>query len=97
MKQADRGTGITTRQIRAAPEGAVYVCMNGALDYTKNLSRSLGRHDIRVVSAEWLLSPDLVIRARHVPGVIDHAVMRIASFTDEQMYLIRAAQAIWND
>lgn len=97
MTEAERGSGITTRQIKAAPEGAVYVCLSGALDYTKHLAHALGRHDIRVVSAEWLRSPDLVIRARHVPGVIDHAVMDTTRFTDAQKYLIRSAQAIWND
>lgn len=91
------GTGITTRQIKAAPHGAVYVWPTHDLVYPKRLARSLGRDDLRIVSAEWLRSPDVAIKARLTPGVIDHAVIPLGNFTVSQMELIRAAEAIWND
>ena len=69
----ERGTGHTTEQMRAAAQGAYFVWCNGAIGYPINLSRALGRNDLRIVSLNWLcagfwrgLNPDQF--------VLDHAV-----------------------
>ena len=75
-----RQTGETTRQMEAAPQGAIFVWVNSRLDYTKALAKKLGRDDLEVVSPEWLSSDSW--RGRTLTGVIvDHA----ASLTSTQM------------
>lgn len=50
-----RGTGRTTRQIQAAPKGAIFVWVNsGSIQYARDLAASLGRSDLTIVSPSWL-------------------------------------------
>ncbi len=67
----DRGTGATTRQMRAAPHGALFVWVNNNLSYPRNLASALGRTDLRIVSPEGL-QPSLYGH-RFPTVVIDHA------------------------
>jgi hypothetical protein len=73
-----RQTGRTTKQMLAAPPGAVYVWCNTSLGYPRNLARALCRHDLVVVGPNWLntsmrgMSPDT-----HV--VFDHAFWGMAT------------------
>lgn len=53
-KETDRGSGITTRQMREAPQGAVYLWCNNHLSYPRELARHLGRTDLRIVGPSWL-------------------------------------------
>lgn len=62
----ERRAGRTTRQMEAAPEGAVYVWCEDALTYPRRLAEHLGRTDLVIVSPS-----DRRIRgANHV--VFDH-------------------------
>ena len=67
-----RGTGRTTEQMRAAPEGAIYVWVNSVLAYPKGLAHHLGRSDLEVVPESWL-EPKRV-RGLTRPVVLDHAL-----------------------
>lgn len=68
----ERQTGITTRQMIEAPEGAFYVWCNGNTYYPRRLALHLGRRDLRVVGSDWLMNPGNVFSALDV--VIDHAL-----------------------
>ena len=50
----ERGTGRTSRQILEAPKGATFVWCSENLDYPKELSKILGRDDLRIVGPSWL-------------------------------------------
>lgn len=69
-----RATGTTSRQMKAAPQGAVYVWCNDAFWYPKSLARHLGRGDLEVVSPGWLLYPHNWKGRRFSGIVLDHAV-----------------------
>lgn len=69
-------TGITTRQLLAAPDGAIYIWVGAAMAYPRALAKKLGRDDIRVVPASWLVSKDRFIdvdSATHI--VLDHGLL----------------------
>lgn len=68
----ERQTGITTRQMIEAPEGAFYVWCNSNTYYPIMLAKRLGRHDLRVVGSDWLMYPGNVFSALDV--AIDHAL-----------------------
>jgi hypothetical protein len=67
-----RGTGITTRQIKEAPKGAVFVWLNSHVDYPKRLARELGREDLDIVPKSRL-TPDNWCGRRLTGVVVDHA------------------------
>lgn len=70
----DRGTGKTTRQIKALPTGAVFVWCSGDLHYPKALARSLSRQDVEVVKPIWLTSQ--AWRGRRFSAIeVDHAAL----------------------
>ena len=50
----ERGTGITTRQMLAAPQGSIYIWCNSSLDYPRHLAAHLGRQDLQIYSPQWL-------------------------------------------
>jgi hypothetical protein len=67
----ERGSGLTTRQILAAPENGVYVALDpGNLIYTRNLARSLERGDLKLVVPSWLARN---WRGLTSPVTVDHA------------------------
>jgi hypothetical protein len=72
MEEIGRGIGRTTAQMKDAPEKAVFIWCNGALDYPKRLARDLGRTDLEIVAPSWLDYESW--RGRHLTGiVVDHA------------------------
>ena len=73
-----RGTGETTRQMEAAPKGAVFVWCNGNADYPRLLARKIGRDDLQIQSPRWLEERWRGITLTGV--VVDHA----ARLTDRQ-------------
>lgn len=69
---SQRDTGETTRQMKAAPKDAIYVCPGvGALFYSRNLAASLGRSDLKMVTLEAAEHNAIGTRRRIV---VDHAV-----------------------
>lgn len=82
-----RGTGRTTRQMREAPRGAVYVWINGQTHYPRALAASLARRDLEIVRPEWLEQAF----GRAVPIVIDHAVR----LTPEQSAMAERVVSMW--
>lgn len=68
----DRGTGITSQQMRDAPTGAIYVWCNRHTDYARSLARHLSRGDLKIVTPE---AADRAIRGTRFPVVIDHAAI----------------------
>lgn len=74
-----RGDGATTRQMQAAPQGALFVWVNHRLGYPKDLARKLGRADLEIVPPSYLEGDQF--RGRTFSGiVIDHA----ATLTNSQ-------------
>lgn len=73
-----RRDGATTRQMEAAPKGAVFIWCNGKTDYAVLLARKLGREDLQIVSPTWLEERWLGVELTGV--VVDHA----ARLTDRQ-------------
>jgi hypothetical protein len=72
-----RGTGRTTRQIKEAPERAIYVWpVRNSMGYARDLAHRLGRDDLHFVSLETYLR---VALGFSVPVVIDHATWEHAS------------------
>jgi len=52
--QEHRGDGTTTKQIKASPEKAIFVCPNQTCaHYSKLLAHDLGRQDIEFVSTSF--------------------------------------------
>lgn len=85
MIDPDRGTGRTTRQMEAAPKGALFVFAGGAnaRDYNRSLARKLGRDDLRILSpTEFEQHSIHRLRGIELTGIeIDHAV----DLTQEQV------------
>lgn len=73
MKIMERGTGITTRSILNAPDGAVYVWCNSDTWYPKTLAADLGRKDLKIVSQGFLDNERNYWNCRSKELVIDHA------------------------
>lgn len=73
MKQ--RQTGTTTKQIRLAPKGAIYVWpVSASLHYPRRIAESEGRQDIKFIPQSQFTLHE--IRGRRVEAVvIDHAVV----------------------
>ena len=87
LEEGARGTGRTTRQIKDAPPGAIYVWCNNRTEYPKMLALKLGRGDIEVVPPVWLVQGWV---GRTLTGiVIDHA----ARLNDCEWHGLRYAEA----
>jgi hypothetical protein len=67
-----RGEGTTTKQIKNAPENAVFVWCNNHIEYPKRLALDLGREDVRVVRKDWILRPNNY-KGMRLEVVFDHA------------------------
>jgi hypothetical protein len=67
----DKEQGTTTRQMTEAPIGAVYVWCNEKRGYPRDLARSLGRDDLRIISPFDVEHG--YFRGRSVDVVVDHA------------------------
>lgn len=75
--QPSRQTGITSQQMRAAEQRALYVWPNGNLYYPQQLARHLGRSDLRIVTLSTLY--DLRHFSERILIVIDHAADEAAA------------------
>lgn len=81
-----RGTGITTAQIRSAPHRGIFVWCNDGLDYPKRLAVKLGRPDLEIVGPAAIASGWL--RGRPLNGlVIDHATKLTQPLQDQLDWL----------
>jgi len=70
----DRGTGITTKQLKEAPKNSIFIWLDNHLSYPKRLCFDLGRKDIEVVQPSWIESDRW--RGRVFGGIIvDHATI----------------------
>lgn len=77
-----RQTGVTQRQMLAAPPGAVYVWCNGDIGYPRNLARAIGREDLDIKPSGWLTYRN--IAGREFSGVtIDHALTNLSDDQSE--------------
>ena len=67
-----RGTGETTRQMKALPIGGLFIsCQHTSVDYDKRLAQFIGRPDIIVVPPTFVT--DQTWRGRNYPGLaVDH-------------------------
>lgn len=83
----ERGTGRTTKQMREAPAGAVFVWNNDHLEYPRHVARVIGRPDLKIIGPRGLDR----IRPPLAGIVVDHA----ASLSHQQhalfMQLLRLA------
>jgi len=70
MDTGDRGTGRTTKQIKEAPQGAIFICPPDAFDYTRRLVHDLGRTDLRIERPSFF---DGRWHGLRLPIVVDHA------------------------
>lgn len=82
-KDADRGTGRTTKQMQAAPLNAVFVWCNQHLDYPKKLARRIGRDDLKIVAPNWL--DDRWMGVEILGLVIDHAAFDMLTQRQQDM------------
>lgn len=86
MSERRSGSGYTTKQIRDAPRDAWFVWCNNQRAYPEALARTLGRRDLRIISAEEI---DRRLRGmRNQTVIVDHATLldaRQARRIDEAM------------
>lgn len=66
-----RGGGATTKQLKEAPHGSVFVWVNGNLDYPIQLAKHLGRDDIKIVSPSWVSYKNVAGVRKNI--ILDHA------------------------
>jgi hypothetical protein len=71
--KGDRRTGRTTKQMQAAPKGAIFVWCNGGTHYPKELAKKIGRPDLDVVALDALNDP-MRFRGKQISAIVlDHA------------------------
>jgi hypothetical protein len=69
-----RQTGETTKQMKGAPQGAIFVWCNDFTLYPKSLVHHIGRPDIQVVRPCDLMNQASRRRGTTIAGiVVDHA------------------------
>lgn len=71
MDASNRQTGRTSKQIEAAPQGAVFVWVTGDLGYPRRLAEQLGRDDLQFVAPLFLERGEF--GGRDTVVCIDHA------------------------
>lgn len=82
----DRQAGNTTRQMKEAPMGAVFVWCNSHVHYPQALSRALSRSDLVVRPMSWL-DPRNVMGRSLQAVVVDHAARLDAQMLEALHYL----------
>lgn len=70
----DRGTGRTTKQMQAAPFGALFVWANDRVDYAKFLSCALERNDL-IIKSPRALEGSRLAGIDYAGVVVDHAAL----------------------
>lgn len=87
-----RGTGATTADMVAAPKRAVYIWVNGQLDYPRRLAREWGREDLRIVTPSWLTGGGWM--GVRISGlVVDHAARLTPRQWESLQYALAAVAA----
>lgn len=82
----ERGTGRTTRQILAAPPGAVYVWpAYQSLSWVKSLGKRLEREDLLMVSRSWL-EPRNWLGKEFSAIILDHATREVLTPREWNLY-----------
>ena len=67
-----RGTGRTTKQMKEAPQNAVFIWGTpGSIEYAVDLARKIGREDLQIKTPVWLKDQWKGLRLTGV--VVDHA------------------------
>lgn len=85
----DRQTGRTTRQMQAAPQGAVFVWCNSRVEYPIALAKELGREDLVVQPMSWLEPRNVM--GRTLSGlVLDHAAPLLSDAGYEALMYARS-------
>jgi len=84
MEREDRGTGRTTRQMRDAPQGAVFVWpVWGSMGYASDLARHLGAarpHYHNAVNAQKIMGWSVSRRrGRSCRAVYENGVCRVSA------------------
>lgn len=80
-----RQTGVTTEQMKKAPEGATYVWPNTHLHYPRRLAEHLGRHDLVIVSAGSVRRE--TVEGSRISLVVDHATRWTDGIFEAEAYL----------
>lgn len=83
--------GATTRQMREAPQGAVFVWCNSHLHYPKALASALGRKDLDVQPLSWLDRME-VVAGNTRPVVVDHAAILSSPQKEAFWHAVRRSQ-----
>ena len=84
-----RGEGITTRQMKAAPNGALFIWCSEQLDYPRQLACELNRADLHIVRPSWLTGM-AYYGMRYSGVIVDHA----AQLTDHQSDCLRLVRTL---
>jgi hypothetical protein len=69
-----------------APHGAIYVWLNGRLDYPRRLADHIGRRDLVIVSAGSVRLETVI--GKMVVMVVDHATRWTDGMFDADRYLM---------
>ena len=81
MLSTERGSGRTTKQMKSAPIGAVFVWYNDHIDYPERLAVYLQRGDLKILRLSTLDHGAQTLRGIEFFGVVvDHA----ADLSDKQ-------------
>ena len=76
MLSTERGSGRTTRQMKSAPIGSVFVWCNDHIDWPKKLASSIQRSDLKIHRLSVLDHGAETLRGFEFSGfVIDHAAV----------------------
>lgn len=95
-RQGGRGTGKTTRLIKATPRGGIYVVPNsGMVDIVNGYLKQIQRdHDLEVMS----ITDKTQLRGKNKPIAIDHTVFEEGPLTEDlAFYLPFAPLILTND
>jgi hypothetical protein len=72
MKDTERQTGRTTKQIINAPKNSIYICHKMTIPYNKRIAQNNNREDITFLPCDYL-----TMRFRGIQKfvIIDHAII----------------------
>lgn len=79
-----RGTGRTTKQMKEAPRGAVFVWCNDNLSWPRNLALTHGRKDLQIIGPTVLEGTLDRFRGTEIPAVVFDHIIRDHGLTPTQ-------------
>lgn len=77
-----RQSGRTTRQMREAPAGAIFLWGNKHKDYARALARHLGRGDLVIVGPAALADGGRYLITANADLVVDHAAWLLLGWNE---------------